>query len=178
MVKTLCPIRDIKGWQKYNNCPYTKSLFRKKGVSDALYTSGRKEKFFKTLQKNVGRSGYLTKDAMKKTLGEFKSELSSNDFYKLCTSIFPDEKQRFSVSNAGEISANGRAEARSVQKKPAASVPGPEKIQNVSDPRINALRLRTVFPQRFPRSEEDDKKKNDPKGSGFFRAIRTTIGKN
>ncbi|OGI25144.1 MAG: hypothetical protein A3J76_02970 [Candidatus Moranbacteria bacterium RBG_13_45_13] len=179
MVKTLCPIRDIKGWRKYYHCPYAKSLYIKPGVSDALRTSGRKERFFRTLQENVGREGYLTKEKMKKTLGEFKSELSSNDFYKLCTSIFPDEKQRFTMSSAGkEISANSRAEAGSAQKTSTTNVPAPEKIQNMAGKEKRPLQLRTVSPQRFFPRERIDEKKDDPKGSGFFRAIRTTIGKN
>lgn len=93
--KTLCPIRDIKGWHNYSKCPYTKSLFTKAGVSDVLHTSGRKERFFNALQKNVGPEGHLTKDAMKRTLGEMQHELDSNQFYKLCAAVLPEEKQRF-----------------------------------------------------------------------------------
>lgn len=99
--KTLCDIKDIKGWKNYNKCPYTKSLYSKAGVSDVLHNSVRKEKFFKTLQKNVGRDGYLTNDAMKKTLGEFKNELDQNQFYKLAAAVLPNEKQRYSLGRSG-----------------------------------------------------------------------------
>jgi len=158
-IKTLCPIRDIKGWHSYNKCPYTKSLFLKAGVSDVLHTSGRKERFFNALQKNVGSGGHLTKEVMKKALGEFQHELDSNQFYKLCAAVLPDEKQRFSVGGSsvsgnrsgpssilggGVGSKEGAMSSKSVQPNVARFTPAglkgsaPDNSKNNSSPEAKA----------------------------------------
>lgn len=172
---TLCPIKDIKGWRSYNRCPYTKSLFARPGISDVLYTSGQKEKFFGALQKNVGREGYLTKEAMKKTLGELKHELDPKSFYKLCAAVLPEEKQRFALEkNAPSVLAGADA-----GKQPVSG----ERIQNrgLSNPRPEVLgkEVRIISPARTIRSKiRDDIKKDDSGESSFFHAMRTTIRKN
>ncbi len=172
---TLCPIRDIKGWRNYNKCPYTKSLFSKAGVSDILHTSGRKERFFNALQKNVGRDGYLTKDAMKKTLGEFKYELDSNQFYKLSTAVLPNEAQRF-VLKKNNTSISTKVD----NQRPASG----EKISNnpsvKSFSATNEKRAGIICPARVARfapKNEDGRDGNSEKSS-FFHAMRTTIRKN
>lgn len=171
-IKTLCPIRDIKGWRNYNKCPYTKSLFLRAGVSDILHTSGRKEKFFAALQKNAGREGYLTKDAMKKTLGELKHELDSKSFYKLCAAVLPDEKQRFSSDRS-----NSAVSAKINEKCPISG----EKISGGLSagfaPATGQRTAGTICPARtvqFGSTKNNDQKK-DSEESSFFRAMRATL---
>lgn len=171
-IKTLCPIRDIKGWHNYNECPYTKSLFSRAGVSDVLYTSGRKERFFVALQKNVGRDGHLTKEVMKKTLGEFQHELDHESFYKLSAAILPTEKQRFSSDRSDS----------DVLSKPDAKCPvSGEKISSGplagSTPATSQRAAGTICPARAGRfgPTANDERKKDSEKSSFFHAMRTTI---
>jgi hypothetical protein len=184
-VKTLCPIKDIKGWHHYDKCPYTKSLFSKAGVSDVLSTSGRKERFFKALQKNVGRDGHLTKDVMKRTLGDFMHEIDSTQFYKLSSSIFPNESQRFSMggntSVSGKIGTNP-VSGNALGDKPSSSNISKNEVPLKTDSASSQIiqnNPATFSPVRMRasvyRSAPSESGSSQEKGHDFFRSMKSTM---
>ncbi len=178
--KTLCPIRDIKGINKYQYSSYARDIFSRPSVSDVLHNTTRKQKFFEILQKNTGKEGHLTKEKMMKTLGEFRHELDPDQFYRLSRAILPEEKQRFSLTSQNIQISKSKEDLSDDQRgagKQEQAVGFDENIRPRKDntvPTKPDTNLCRTIRNKEKTGNKNEKEKNK-KDSSFFHFTQTTL---